>query len=155
MPQEHSRRTIRLRILAVLVYAQDFNHSARSIPRATGFYGGTLDHPMNYLFARWSDSTTYSMFSANSSGGLDLGFQPFNTSTTMGHGDGPNRARDDRSPTSRVREAGGGSWSYMDVETAYDNSARGQTTTSQEFTTRSLIQLRLAYGSTLGTRLKA
>src|SRR5262249_34373399 len=42
---------------ATLIYAQDFNHSATVPSTSTGFYGGTLDHPMNYLFARWSDST--------------------------------------------------------------------------------------------------
>ena len=52
---------------AIEVYAQDFNHSGSIASRTTGQYGRTLDHPMNYLAARWSDSSTFSTFAAGTS----------------------------------------------------------------------------------------
>ncbi|MHB8296622.1 MAG: glycoside hydrolase family 66 protein [Acidimicrobiales bacterium] len=53
---------------AVLIYSQDFAGS--SVPSTTtGFYGGKLDHPMSYLAARWSNSNTFALFEANTSGG--------------------------------------------------------------------------------------
>ena len=107
---------------AVLVYAQDFNHSGSIYSTSTGFYGGTLDHPMNYLFARWSDSTTYSMFSANSSGGWTW---DSNLSTQAPQWDTATGRIELEIPITNITSSGSaaaGSWSYMDVETAYDNS---------------------------------
>jgi GH15 family glucan-1,4-alpha-glucosidase len=106
---------------AVLIYAQDFNHSGSINSTSTGFYGATLDHPMNYLFARWSDSTTYSMFSANSSGGWtwnsNLSIQAPQWDTTTGR-------IELEIPTTNMASSGtasSGSWSYINVEIAYDN----------------------------------
>lgn len=107
---------------ATMVYAQDFNHSGSLHSTSTGFYGGTLDHPMNYLFARWSNSSTFSMFSANSSGGwswdTNLSIQAPQWDTTTGRIELEIPITDMASSGS----ASSGSWSYLDIETAYDNS---------------------------------
>lgn len=108
----------------VLVYAQDFNHSSSLPATTTGYYGGTLDHPMNYLFARWSNTTTYSMFTANSSGGWT-----FDTNlTTQAPQWDPSTGRIELEiPLSDMASssAGAGDWSYLDVEMAYDNPTTG------------------------------
>ena len=107
---------------AMMIYAQDFNHSGSIYSTSTGFYGGTLDHPMNYLYARWSDSSTYSMFSANSSGGWtwdsNLTIQAPQWDTATGRMELQIPITDMASSGS----ASAGSWSYVDVEMAYDNS---------------------------------
>jgi GH15 family glucan-1,4-alpha-glucosidase len=106
---------------AMMIYAQDFNHSGTLHSTSTGFYGGTLDHPMNYLFARWSNSSTFSMFSANSGGGWTWdanlsGLAP-QWDTTTGRWEMEIPITDMASSGS----ASAGSWSYVDVETAYEN----------------------------------
>ncbi len=141
---------------AVLVYAQDFNHSGSIYSTSTGFYGGTLDHPMNYLFARWSDSTTYSMFSANSSGGWTW---DSNLSTQAPQWDTATGRIELEIPITNITSSGSaaaGSWSYMDVETAYDNSG---TWTDDDITG---IHYEIAnststwqYGSTLGHEIES
>ncbi|MHB2028280.1 MAG: glycoside hydrolase family 66 protein [Acidimicrobiales bacterium] len=110
---------------AVLVYAQDFNHSTSIPATSTGFYGGTLDHPMNYLFARWSNSTTYSMFSANSSGGWTF---DTNLSTLAPQWDPSTGRIELEIPLTDMASsgsAGAGSWSYIDTEIAYNNPSTG------------------------------
>jgi len=106
---------------AMMIYSQDFNHSATLHSTTTGFYGGTLDHPMNYLFARWSNSSTFSMFSANASGGwtwdMNLGGLAPQWDTTTGRWEMEIPITDMASSGS----ASAGSWSYVDVETAYEN----------------------------------
>ena len=44
------------------MYAEDYDHGAGVPSLSTGFYGGTLDRSMQYLVARWSDSTTFSKY---------------------------------------------------------------------------------------------
>jgi GH15 family glucan-1,4-alpha-glucosidase len=110
---------------AVMVYAQDFNHSSSLNSTTKGFYGGTLDHPMNYLFARWSNSSTYSMFSANSSGGWtfdsNLSAQAPQWDTATGRAELEVPLADMASST-----AAAGDWSYLDIEMAYDNNGTWQ-----------------------------
>lgn len=48
--------------LAMMLYSEDYNHNGATPSLGTGFFGGTLDRPMQYLVARWSDSTTFSRF---------------------------------------------------------------------------------------------
>jgi hypothetical protein len=106
---------------AVLIYAQDFNHSGSLKATTRGFYGGRLDHPMNYLFARWSNGTTYSMFSANSRGGWtwdkNLGTPAPQWDTAAGR-------IEMEIPLSNMASsrAAAGDWSYIDVDMALDNS---------------------------------
>ncbi len=110
---------------AMMVYAQDFNHSTSLSSTSTGMYGGTLDHPMNYLFARWSNSSTFSMFTANSSGGWtfdqNLSIQAPQWDTATGRWELEIPLADMASSGS----AAAGSWSYLDVEMAYDNPTTG------------------------------
>lgn len=47
---------------AVMVYAEDYNHAAGVPATGTGFYGGVLDRPMQYMVARWSDGSGFSRF---------------------------------------------------------------------------------------------
>jgi GH15 family glucan-1,4-alpha-glucosidase len=111
---------------AVLLYAQDFNHSSSLYTTSTGFYGGTLDHAMNYLFARWSNSNTYSMFSANSSGGWTW---DSNLSVQAPQWDPTTGRIELELPISDMASSGSasaGSWAYVDVELAYDNNGTWQ-----------------------------
>jgi GH15 family glucan-1,4-alpha-glucosidase len=108
---------------AVLVYAQDFSHSSSIPATSTGFYGGTLDHPMNYLFARWSDSTTYSMFSANSSGGWTFDQNLSIRAPQWDPGTGRIELEVPLADMSSSGSPAAGTWSYLDVEMAYDNPA--------------------------------
>lgn len=109
----------------VLVYAQDFDHSSSLYTSTTGYYGGTLDHPMNYLFARWSNSDTYSMFSANASGGWTF---DTNLSTQAPQWDTATGRVELEVPLSDMASssAAPGDWSYLDVEMAYDNNGSWQ-----------------------------
>ena len=110
---------------AILIYAQDFNHSGSLHTTTTGFYGGTLDHPMNYLFARWSDSSTYSMFSANSSGGWTW---DSNLSTQAPQWDTATGRIELEIPITDMASSGSASaglWSYLDVDMVYDNPSTG------------------------------
>ena len=110
---------------AMMVYAQDFDHSSSLNSTTTGFYGGTLDHPMNYLFARWSNGSTFSMFSANSSGGWsfdqNLTIQAPQWDTSTGRWELQIPLSDMASSS-----AAAGDWSYLDVEMAYDNNGTWQ-----------------------------
>ncbi len=111
---------------AILLYAQDFNHSGSIYSTSTGFYGGTLDHPMNYLFARWSNSSTYSMFSANSSGGWSW---DANLSTQAPQWDTATGRIEFEVPISDMASSGSasaGSWSYLDVDMVLDNNGTWQ-----------------------------
>jgi len=111
---------------------------------------------MNYLFARWSDSTTYSMFSANSSGGWTW---DSNLSTQAPQWDTATGRIELEIPITNITSSGSaaaGSWSYMDVETAYDNSG---TWTDDDITG---IHYEIAnststwqYGSTLGHEIES
>lgn len=112
----------------MLIYAQDFNHSSSVPATSTGYYGGTLDHPMNYLFARYSDSDDYSMFTANSSGGwtfdTNLTTQPPQWDTTTGRMEFEIPLADMASSGS----AAAGSFSYVDVELARNDPDTGDWT---------------------------
>jgi GH15 family glucan-1,4-alpha-glucosidase len=117
---------------AMLVYAQDFNHSGSLYSTSTGYFGGTLDHPMNYLFARWSNSATFSMFSANSSGGWTW---DSNLSSLAPQWDTTTGRYELEIPTTDMASSGtasAGSWSYLDVETALNTT--GSTWTDDDIT---------------------
>jgi GH15 family glucan-1,4-alpha-glucosidase len=105
---------------ALLVYAQDFNHSGSLTTRSSGEYGATLDHPMNYLVGRWSDGGNFSHFNAGSSSwNWDTNYSSiapqWDTST------GRIEAKIPISAFASGGSASTGSWSYMDIELAYQN----------------------------------
>jgi GH15 family glucan-1,4-alpha-glucosidase len=141
---------------ATMIYAQDFNHSSSVPSTTTGYYGGTLDHPMNYLFARWSDSTSYSMFTANSSGGWtfdqNLSIQAPQWDTATGRIELEIPLADMASSGS----AASGSWSYIDTEIAYDNSGTWQDDyiAGLHYEVASSGQAWL-YGNTLGNEIES
>ncbi|MCU1489752.1 MAG: hypothetical protein JWM85_1157, partial [Acidimicrobiaceae bacterium] len=106
---------------AMMIYGQDFEHSSSLNSTTTGYFGGTLDHPMNYLFARWSDSTTYSEFEVNSSGGWTF---VTNLSTQAPQWDTTTGRWELELPTADMSSSGtpaAGAYSYLYVEMAYDN----------------------------------
>jgi GH15 family glucan-1,4-alpha-glucosidase len=109
---------------ALLVYAQDFNHSTSLTGTTSGEYGRTLDHSMNYMVGRWSDSSTYATFSASSSGwtsgsSLSSIAPQWDTST------GRIEASIPISSLASGGSASSGSWSDLDVELAYQNPTTG------------------------------
>ena len=109
---------------ALLVYAQDFNHSTSLTGTTSGEYGRTLDHSMNYMVGRWSDSSTYATFSASSSGwtsgsSLTSIAPQWDTST------GRIEAAIPISSLASGGSASTGEWSYLDVELAYQNPTTG------------------------------
>lgn len=109
---------------ALLVYAQDFNHSGSLTTRSTGEYGATLDHPMNYMAGRWSDGTSFSHFAAGSSGWN----WDYNLSSIAPQWDTSTGRIEAQIPISAFASGGSaptGSWSYMDVELAYQNPSTG------------------------------
>lgn len=109
---------------ALLVYAQDFNHSGSLASLSTGEYGRTLDHPMNYLAGRWSDSTSFATFTAGSSGWnlrSDLSSIAPQWDTATGRIEAA-------IPISAFASGGTapiGSWAYLDIELAYQNPSTG------------------------------
>ncbi len=108
----------------VLIYAQDFDHSRSLKATSAGLYGGTLDHPMNYLFARSSATATYSMFKVGSAGGWAL---VKNLSTPAPRWDAATGRIELEIPLSDMASsaAAAGDWSYMDIQTALDGSGTG------------------------------
>lgn len=109
---------------ALLVYAQDFNHSGALTSRTSGEFGRTLDHPMNYMVGRWSDSANFSTFSAGTSGWT------FNTnlSSIAPQWDTATGRIEAAIPISSLASGGSaatGSWAYLDVELAYQNPSTG------------------------------
>lgn len=109
---------------ALLVYAEDFNHSSALGTRATGIHGGALDRPMNYLVGRWSDSNTFSRFNASPTG--------WNWDTNYGsiapQWDPSTGRIEAKIPISAFASGGTaptGSWSYMNVSLAYQNPSTG------------------------------
>ncbi|MGH9105170.1 MAG: hypothetical protein ACRDZX_04910 [Acidimicrobiales bacterium] len=80
---------------------------------------------MNYLFAGWSNSSTYSMFSANSSGGWTF---DSNLSTQAPRWDTATGRAELEVPLGDMANssAAAGDWSYMNVEMAYDNNGTWQ-----------------------------
>lgn len=109
---------------ALLVYAQDFNHSSSVPSTTTGEFGRTLDHPMNYLAGRWSDSTNFSTFTAGTSGwtfNTNLGSIAPQWDTSTGRIEA-------QIPISSLASGGSaatGSYSYLDIELAYQNPTTG------------------------------
>lgn len=109
---------------ALLVYAQDFNHSGALATRSTGEYGRTLDHPMNYLVGRWSDSTSYASFTAGTGGwnfAANLSDIPPQWDTSTGRIEAA-------IPISAVASGGSapvGSYAYLDIELAYQDPSTG------------------------------
>jgi hypothetical protein len=109
---------------ALLVYAQDFNHSSSLTGRSTGEYGRALDHPMNYMVGRWSDSNTFATFSASTSGwtaGSNIGSIAPQWDTSKGRIEAA-------IPISALASGGTaptGSYAYLDIELAYQNPTTG------------------------------
>ncbi|HET9169117.1 MAG TPA: glycoside hydrolase family 15 protein [Actinospica sp.] len=109
---------------ALLVYAQDFNHSGSLTGTTSGEYGRTLDHSMNYMVGRWSDSNSYSAFSASTSGWTSTG----NLSSIAPQWDTATGRIEAAIPISSLASGGSaatGAWSYLDVELAYQNPSTG------------------------------
>lgn len=109
---------------ALLVYAQDFNHSSSLTSRSTGEYGRALDHPMNYMVGRWSDSTNYAAFTAGSSGWT----AGANLSTIAPQWDTSTGRIEAAIPISALASGGSaptGSYAYLDIELAYQNPSTG------------------------------
>lgn len=109
---------------ALLVYAQDFNHSSSLTSRSSGEYGRTLDHPMNYLVGRWSDSANFSSFTAGSSGWSFAS----NLSSIAPQWDTATGRIEAAIPISALASGGSastGSYAYLDVELAYQNPTTG------------------------------
>jgi len=109
---------------ALLVYAQDFNHSTSLTGTTSGEYGRTLDHAMNYMVGRWSGSTAYTAFTAGSSG--------WTSSSTLSsiapQWDTSTGRIEAAIPISALASGGSastGSWSYLDIELAYQNPTTG------------------------------
>ena len=109
---------------ALLVYAQDFNHSTSLTSTTSGEYGRTLDHAMNYMVGRWSDSDAYTAFTASSSG--------WTSSSTLSsiapQWDTSTGRVEAAIPISALASGGSastGSWSYLDIELAYRNPTTG------------------------------
>lgn len=110
-------------LFAVMIYSQDFAGSTTTASTTKGFYGATLNHPMSYLVARWSNSNAYSLFDANSSGGWSFvknlaGLAPQWDTTT---------GRVEAAIPGSVFDSGGtvpttNQWAYMEVELASQSS---------------------------------
>ena len=142
---------------AIEVYAQDFNHSGSLTSRTTGQYGRTLDHPMNYLAARWSDSSTFSTFAAGSSSWnwtTNLGSIAPQWDTTTGRAE----AAIPISSLASSGSAAAGSWSNLDIGFAYQNPTTG-TWTDDDLVA---VNYRLTgsgtawlYGNTLGKEISS
>lgn len=141
----------------LLVYAQDFNHSGSLTSRSVGQYGRTLDHPMNYMVGRWSDSSTFSAFSAGTSG---WNFTS-NLSTIAPQWDTTTGRIEAQIPISSLASTGSaasGSWSNLDIELAYQNPSTG-TWTDDDL---AAVNYRLTgagtawlYGNTLGKEISS
>ena len=109
---------------ALLVYAQDFNHSSSLTSTTSGQYGRTLDHAMNYMVGRWSDSTSFASFTAGSSGWT----AGSNISTIAPQWDASTGRIEAAIPISALASGGSastGSYSYLDIELAYRNPSTG------------------------------
>lgn len=142
---------------AIEVYAQDFNHSGSIASRTTGQYGRTLDHPMNYLAARWSDSSTFSTFAAGTSTWnwtTNLGTIAPQWDTTTGRAEAA-------IPLSSLASSGSaamGSWSNLNIGLAYLNPSTGVWTDDD----LAAVNYRLTgsgtawlYGNTLGKEISS
>lgn len=106
---------------AALIYAQDFDHSRSLNSTRTGYYGGALGYPMNYLFARWSNSGTYSMFTVNSRGRWTW---DKNLTTQAPQWDPATGRIELEIPLSNMASSkvAAGDWSYIDVAMVLDSS---------------------------------
>lgn len=141
----------------LLVYAQDFNHSGTISSRSVGQYGRNLDHPMNYMVGRWSDSTNFSAFSAGTSAWnwtSNLGTIAPQWDTTTGRIE----AQIPISSLASTGSAASGSWSNLDIELAYQNPSTG-TWTDDDL---AAVNYRLTgagtawlYGNTLGKEISS
>jgi GH15 family glucan-1,4-alpha-glucosidase len=109
---------------ALLVYAQDFNHSSSLTSSSTGEFGRVLDHPMNYMVGRWSDSANFSSFSAGSNGWTFSS----NLTSIAPQWDTATGRIEAAIPISALASGGSaptGSYAYLDIELAYQNPSTG------------------------------
>ena len=107
---------------AIHVYSEDFNHSGSVSSKSAGFYGRTLDRPMQYLAGRWSDSSSFSHFYVNANAWTfdynitNVIAPPWDTST------GRVEAVFPISAFASGGSAPMGNWAYMEVVLAYHNT---------------------------------
>lgn len=110
----------------VAIYSQDFNGSPSAATSANALYGDPLARPMTYLLARWSNSTNYSAFEANGSGGWALTHNV--TSVITPQWDPTTGTVEVVVPIHDVASTGtapAGSWAYMDIGFMYQNPTTG------------------------------
>ena len=110
----------------VAIYSQDFNSSPSIATSADALYGRPLSRPMTYLLARWSNSTNYSAFEANGSGGWALTHNV--TSVITPQWDPTTGTVEVVVPIHDVASTGtasAGSWAYMDIGFMYQNPSTG------------------------------
>lgn len=109
---------------ALLVYGQDFNHDASIPTLSTGEFGAPLDHPMNFLVGRWSDSDTFSTFTPGADGWTFAS----NLTSIAPQWDTTTGRLEAAIPISALASGGSapvGSFAYLEVELAYQNPTTG------------------------------
>ena len=110
----------------VTVYSQDFNGSSSVPISANALYGRPLSRPMTYLLARWSNSTSYSEFVANTTNGWAYSHNV--TSVIAPQWDPSTGTVEVVVPIHDVSSTGSassGSWAYMDIGFIYQNPSTG------------------------------
>ena len=141
---------------AILIYAQDFDHSGSLHSTTTGYFGGTLDHPMNYLFARLERQQHVLDVQRQLERRVDVGLQLEHSGSSVGHGHGPYRAGGTVIGHGQFQPrppATGRTWTSIWSSTI---RALGRTTTSWASTTRSPVQVKPgSRGARLATRSRA
>jgi hypothetical protein len=107
----------------IMVYSEDYNHSGSIPSLGTGFYGGTLDRPMQYLVARWSDSSTFSRFKVASGAWT---YDSSVSGVTIPQWDTSTGRIEVVIPISTLTSSGSvsmGSWANLNVALAYHNTS--------------------------------
>lgn len=110
---------------ALHVYSEDFNHAAGIASKGAGFYGRTLDRPMQFMVGRWSDSADYSHFYVNNNNWTwDYNL----TNVIAPQWDTATGRIEAVVPIAALASGGSapmGSWAYMQVVIAYQDPATG------------------------------
>ena len=107
---------------AMFVYAEDYNHSGTVPALTTGYFGGTLDRPMQYLVGRWSDSGSFSRFKVVSGA---WSFDSNITSVIAPQWDATRGRIEMVIPISSLTSSGSvglGAWANLNVALAYHNA---------------------------------